>query len=174
VARTRHAAVEGTLSIMVGGATTDVERIRPILDCMATDVTHCGDVGAGQVVKLMNNMVLVQNVVAIAEALAIGRRAGVDGALLFDALSKGSADSFALRNHGMKAMLPSDFPASAFPTTYARKDVEYALALAESVGLAARGAHLSHALLEETIAAGFTREYFPVLSRVVDQGPEHD
>ena len=170
VTRTRHAAVEGTLSIMVGGATADVERIRPLLDCMATDVTHCGDVGAGQVVKLMNNMVLVQNVVALAEALAVGTRAGVDGALLLDTLSKGSADSFALRNHGMKAMLPDDFPESAFPTTYARKDVEYALELADSLGVTTRGGDLALTLLDETIAAGFAREYFPVLRRVVDGG----
>jgi 3-hydroxyisobutyrate dehydrogenase len=169
VARTRHAAVQGSLSIMVGGAAEDVERIRPVLDCMATDVTHCGDVGAGQVVKLMNNMVLASNVVALAEALAIGRRAGVDGAVLFDALSKGSADSFALRNHGAKAMLPGDFPDSAFPTIYAKKDLEYALELASSVGLEARGAHLARDLLEETIAAGFGRQYFPVLSQVVDR-----
>jgi hypothetical protein len=174
VTRTRHAAVEGTLSIMVGGATADVERIRPLLDCMATDVTHCGDVGAGQVVKLMNNMVLVQNVVALAEALAVGTRAGVDGALLLDTLSKGSADSFALRNHGVKAMLPDDFPESAFPTTYARKDVEYALELADSLDVTTRGADLALTLLDETIAAGFAREYFPVLRRVVDGGGQRD
>ena len=65
---------------------------------------------AGQVVKLMNNMVLFQNVHALAEALAIGRRAGVDGAVLFDCLTKGSGDSFALRDHGMKAMLPRRLP----------------------------------------------------------------
>jgi hypothetical protein len=167
VARTRQAAIEGTLSIMVGGALEDVARVRPILDCMATDVTHCGDVGTGQIVKLMNNMMLVQHVVAIAEALAIGTRAGVDGAVLLDTLSKGSADSFALRNHGMKAMLPGEFPEAAFPTTYARKDVEYALQLADDVGVTARGAQLARALLDEAIAAGFTRQYFPVLSRIV-------
>jgi 3-hydroxyisobutyrate dehydrogenase-like beta-hydroxyacid dehydrogenase len=169
VARTRHAAVEGTLSIMVGGTSDDVERIRPILECMASDITHCGDVGTGQVVKLMNNMVLIQNVVALAEALAIGTRAGVDGTLLFDTLSKGSADSFALRNHGMTAMLPDRFPDDAFPTTYAKKDMEYALEVAESVGLSARGAQLARDLLDETITAGYERDYFPVLSRVVNQ-----
>jgi 3-hydroxyisobutyrate dehydrogenase-like beta-hydroxyacid dehydrogenase len=157
---------------MVGGAAEDVERIRPVLECMASHVTHCGDVGAGQVVKLVNNMVLLQNIVALAEALAVGTRAGVDGALLFDALSKGSADSFALRNHGMDAMLPGVFPKDAFSTVYARKDIEYALELAESVGISARGGQLARALLEEAIAAGFTDEYFPVLSRIVDRGGE--
>jgi 3-hydroxyisobutyrate dehydrogenase-like beta-hydroxyacid dehydrogenase len=172
VARTRHAAIEGTLSIMVGGASDDVERVRPILECMASDITHCGDVGTGQVMKLMNNMVLVQNVVALAEALAIGTRAGIDGALLLDTLSKGSADSFALRNHGMKAMLPDEFPDDAFPTVYARKDLEYALELAADVHVAARGAELARTLLDETIAAGYEREYFPVLRRVVERSVE--
>jgi 3-hydroxyisobutyrate dehydrogenase len=146
--------------------------VRPILECMASDITHCGDVGTGQVMKLMNNMVLVQNVVALAEALAIGTRAGIDGALLLDTLSKGSADSFALRNHGMKAMLPDEFPDDAFPTVYARKDLEYALELAADVHVAARGAELARTLLDETIAAGYEREYFPVLRRVVERSVE--
>ena len=60
--------------------------------------------------KLINNMVLFQNVVALAEALSLARKAGLSATRVFDALSKGSADSFALRNHGMKAMLPDKFP----------------------------------------------------------------
>ena len=104
VARGRAAAQTGTLSTMVGASAGVLARIRPFLECYATDVTHCGDVGAGQVVKLMNNMVLFQNVHALAEALAVGRRAGVEGAVLFDCLAKGSGDSFALHDHGMKSM----------------------------------------------------------------------
>src|SRR5437867_3597999 len=96
-------------------------------------------VGCGQVVKLLNNMVMVETVVAISEALAIGKRAGVDGERLFAALSKGSADSFALRHHGMKAVLPGVFPERAFSTVYARKDLEYALDLAWDVNVAAQG-----------------------------------
>ena len=110
VARGVSAAEDGTLSIMVG-ATNDVfERIKPILETMGTDITLCGGVGTGQVVKLMNNMILVMNVSALAEALAIGTRAGVDGELLFKTLSHGSADSFALRKHGMQYMAKSNFP----------------------------------------------------------------
>ncbi len=81
--------------------------------CFASDVTHCGGVGTGQVVTILNDMVLIENVVALAEAAAIGRRAGIDAATLLGALSKGSADSFALRNHGMKAIVPGDFPERA-------------------------------------------------------------
>lgn len=168
VARTRAAAEAGTLSVMVGADAALFARLQPYLGCFASDVTLCGGTGAGQVVKQMNNMVLFQTVVALAEALAVGRRAGVDGRVLFDTLSKGSADSFALRNHGMKAMLPDDFPARAFPARYALKDLSYALGLADDMGLELRGADVARQLLEETIANGDGDRYFPALARVID------
>ncbi len=110
VARTRQAAIDGTLSIMVGATTDTFARIEPLLRHMASEVTHCGEAGAGQTVKILNNMIIFQTGVALAEALTIARAHGVDGKILFETLTKGSADSFALRNHGMKAMLPGVFP----------------------------------------------------------------
>ncbi len=106
-------------------------------------------------------MVLFETVNALAEAVAVARHNGVDPGLLLDTLSKGSADSFALRNHGMKAMLPGDFPERAFSVSYAAKDLAYALALAADTGVAARGAQLVRALFEE---AGVADRYFPVIS----------
>src|SRR2546428_5139914 len=76
VARTAQAAKDGTLSIMVGGDPAVFERLRPYLACMGTEITHCGPVGAGQAVKLMNNIVVAQTVVALAEALAVARASG--------------------------------------------------------------------------------------------------
>ena len=140
VARTRAAAEAGTLAVMVGADEEGYSSVRPLIATFASDITHCGPVGCGQVVKIMNNMVLFEIVVAISEAKAIAERAGVDPALLFDALSKGSADSFALRNHGMKAVLPGDFPERAFSVHYARKDLSYALELAADAGVNAEGA----------------------------------
>ncbi|MCP5372285.1 MAG: NAD(P)-dependent oxidoreductase [Hyphomicrobiales bacterium] len=173
VARTRQAAIDGTLSIMVGGDDTTFARLRPLLAAAATDITHCGGVGTGQVVKLVNNMILFQVVVAVAEGLTIGERAGVDRQLLAETLAKGSGDSFALRNHGMKAMVPRTFPVGAFATDYAIKDVTYALELAAQCGVQAYGAALAKAILERTSAAGFGREYFPVLQRIVEgDGPD--
>jgi 3-hydroxyisobutyrate dehydrogenase len=107
---------------------------------------------------------------ALAEALALGRRAGVDPVLLFEALSKGSADSFALRNHGMKAMLPGAYPARAFSVEYAAKDNGYALELGRETGVRLRGAELLAGLLEEARAAGFGGDYWPVIAKVVDRG----
>jgi len=169
VARTREAAVAGTLSIMVGAGEETFRRIRPLLDAMARDVTHCGGPGAGQLVKLMNNMVLAQTVVALAEALATARRAGVDPKLVFEALAKGSADSFALRNHGMKALLPGVFPERAFSTEYMLKDVRYALDTAREAGLELRGARNALVVLEETVAAGYGEAYWPALYKVVSK-----
>jgi len=168
VARTREAAQKGTLSIMVGASPEFFARIRPYLDCMGTEVTHCGPVGCGQVVKLLNNMMLFEIGSALAEAIAIGRRSGVDEQLLLDTLSKGSSDSFALRNHGMKAMLPRRFPEDAFGTDYARKDLAYALELAREAGVDAEGAEVARRRLDAASARGFGRYYWPVILRVVD------
>lgn len=169
VARTRQAAEDGTLSVMVGGAVDVFQRIKPLLAHTATEITHCGPVGCGQVVKILNNMVLFETVVALSEALSLGKAAGVDPDLLFDTLSKGSADSFALRNHGKKAMLKDNFPKGAFPTDYALKDVSYALDLAQFTGIRAHGAELAQARMNKAKAAGFGDEYFPVLLRVTDK-----
>jgi 3-hydroxyisobutyrate dehydrogenase-like beta-hydroxyacid dehydrogenase len=152
---------------MVGAPAATFERIRPLLACMGSDVSHCGGPGAGQLAKLMNNMVLAQNVVALAEALAVARAGGVDAAVLFEVLAKGSADSFALRNHGLKALLPGEFPERAFSAEYMLKDVGYALELAAECGLSLSGAENARALLEKTIAAGFGAEYFPALAKLV-------
>lgn len=170
IARTREAAMKGTLSVMVGAHKGVFDRIEPLIRCFASDVTHCGGVGAGQVVKILNNMVLFQTVNALAEALAIGRRSGVDPALLFETFAKGSADSFALRNHGMKAMVPRAFPERAFSTEYALKDTSYALALAQEVGVDARGAAVIENVLQQTIARGLGSAYYPALLEVVE-GP---
>ncbi|MBL8384745.1 MAG: NAD(P)-dependent oxidoreductase [Burkholderiales bacterium] len=169
IARTREAAQQGTLSVMVGADPAVYERLLPLIETFASDVTHCGPAGAGQALKILNNMVLTQTVNALAEALAMGRRLGIAPALLFDTLAKGSADSFALRNHGMKAMLPGTYPEQAFSTEYMQKDIRYALELARDTGVAAPGAQLGADVLQQAIDAGFGAQYWPVIARVVDR-----
>jgi len=168
VARTRQAAIDGTLSIMVGGTRDCFDRIEPLLRHMASEVTYCGEAGSGQAVKILNNMILFQTGVALAEALAIARAHGVDGKVLFDTLTKGSADSFALRNHGMKAMLPGVFPERAFSTKYALKDLSYAIQLAEERGVPALGADVVRELMERAVELGHGEEYWPVLLRAIE------
>ena len=169
IARTRQAALDGTLSVMVGATPELFAAIEPLIRCFATDVTHCGDAGAGQVTKILNNMVLFQTVNALAEAVAVAKRNGVDPALLLDTLSKGSADSFALRNHGLKAIVPGNFPERAFSTEYALKDLSYALELAADAGIKIRGAELVGKILQEAIDAGSGGAYFPVIAKHLDR-----
>jgi hypothetical protein len=171
VARTAQAAREGTLSIMVGAEPALFERLRPLLACMGTEVTRCGPVGAGEAVKLMNNMVVAQTVVALAEALAVARATGaVDPEVLFATLTKGSADSFVLRNHGLRSLLPDRHPTEgAFPTTYIVKDLSYAIALAESAGLALEQASTTRRLMERTAAAGYGDSYYTAVLRTIEK-----
>jgi 3-hydroxyisobutyrate dehydrogenase len=169
IARTRQAAQDGTLNVMVGASSELFAAIEPLIRCFATDVTNCGSVGAGQVTKILNNMVLFETVNALAEAVAVAKRNGVDPALLLDTLSKGSADSFALRNHGMKAIVPGNFPERAFSAEYALKDLSYALELAAEAGIKIRGAELIGKVLQEAIDAGSGAEYFPVIAKHIDR-----
>lgn len=168
VARTRQAAIDGTLSIMVGGSRDCFGRIEPLLRHMASEVTYCGEAGSGQTVKILNNMILFQTGVALAEALTIARANGVDGKVLFETLTKGSADSFALRNHGMKAMLPAIFPERAFSTEYALKDLSYAIQMAEEGGVPALGADVARELMERALELGYGKEYWPVLLKAIE------
>jgi 3-hydroxyisobutyrate dehydrogenase len=169
IARTRQAAQDGTLSVMVGATKELYAAIEPLIRCFATDITHCGDVGAGQVTKILNNMVLFETVNALSEAVAVAKHNGVDPALLLNTLSKGSADSFALRNHGLKAIVPGNFPERAFSTEYALKDLSYALELARDAGIKIRGAELIGEVLQEAIDAGSGGAYFPVISKHIDR-----
>jgi 3-hydroxyisobutyrate dehydrogenase-like beta-hydroxyacid dehydrogenase len=168
VARTKEAAVQGTLFITVGATPSQFQELQPLLSHMGSDVLHCGGTGGGQIVKILNNITVLMTVNALSEVLTIGRKAGMDSKELFDALSRGSADSFVLRNHGMKYMVPDNFPEKVFPVDYALKDASLALALAEQVGVDPHIAKHTHALLGKTKAAGFSQNYHPVMIKLVD------
>ncbi|HSV81765.1 MAG TPA: NAD(P)-dependent oxidoreductase [Ramlibacter sp.] len=168
VARTKQAAIDGTLFITVGGTEAEFRLLQPLLSHMGSDVLHCGATGCGQIVKILNNIMVFMTVNALSEVLTIGRRAGMDGKELFDALSKGSADSFALRNHGMKSLVPDTFPEKTFPVDYAIKDAALALALAEQGGFQPHIATYAHDMLRQAQAAGFSQNYHPVVVRLID------
>ena len=168
VARTREAASRGELSIMVGATSETFSRIKPILETMGTDVTHCGPVGCGQVVKILNNMLVFQHCGALAEAIAIGRRNGVPADVLLPTIAMGSGDSFVLRNHGMRAMLPDIFPERAFSVRYAMKDLSYALEMADASGLDVAAAELTMRRLKRAVEAGYGDQYHPVVLKVID------
>ena len=168
VARGVPAAENGTLAITVGASEEVLARIEPYLRCMGSGISHCGGVGTGQVMKLMNNMLLFQTVSALAETMAIATRAGVDRSKVFEILSGGSADSYAMRNHGA-CMASGDYPDDRFPATYSLKDLRYALDLAERTGVDARGAKLVEERLVEAIDKGYGHLYSPVIYRLFEQ-----
>jgi 3-hydroxyisobutyrate dehydrogenase-like beta-hydroxyacid dehydrogenase len=170
VARTREAAQKGELSIMVGAPPELFGTVEPVLRYMATDVTHCGPVGSGQFVKLVNNALLDVNVIAIAEAMVLAKKAGVDPAAMIEAVSKGSGDSYALRNHAVKSMLPRDFPEKSFPPEYKVKDLTYLLELASEVGSPVRSMELALDYYKATIEAGYSGRYFTSVIEVVEKG----
>ncbi|MGI9426545.1 MAG: NAD(P)-dependent oxidoreductase [Hyphomicrobiaceae bacterium] len=168
VARGVPAAENGTLAITVGASQEVFERITPFLKCMGEEISHCGGVGNGQVLKLMNNMLIFQTVSALAEAMAIATRAGVDRAQVFEILSKGSADSYCMRKHGTH-MATGEYPDDQFPTTYSLKDLRYALDLAAKVGVDAPVAKVAEQRLLKAIDKGYGHLYSPVVYKLLEE-----
>ncbi len=101
-------AVEGTLSIMVGGSDATVEAVRPVLEVMGRSIVHVGDTGAGQVVKAANQLVVAGNLQLIAEAIAIATAHGIDAGLALDVIGAGLGGSTTLERK-RAAMLAGDF-----------------------------------------------------------------
>ena len=93
-------AANGTLSIMVGGGAEQFERAMPVFEAMGKTITHVGDTGAGQTVKLVNQILVVGNCLAMCEALMLAQAGGVDLKKTFDAVSKGAAGSWMFTNRG--------------------------------------------------------------------------
>ncbi|MGI9523704.1 MAG: NAD(P)-dependent oxidoreductase [Hyphomicrobiaceae bacterium] len=169
VARGVSAAEDGTLAITVGAAKEVFQRIEPYLAFMGSQISHCGGIGNGQIMKLMNNMIIFQTVTALAEAMAIATRAGVDRSEVFEILSKGSADSFVMRKHGQH-MATRHYPDDQFPAIYSLKDIRYALSLAKTVGVDAQSAKLAEQRLLEAIERGYGHLYSPVIYELFENG----
>jgi 3-hydroxyisobutyrate dehydrogenase-like beta-hydroxyacid dehydrogenase len=170
VARLRQAAKDGTLLITVGATPERFTDLQPLLSCMGSDIVHAGALGSGQVIKILNNMVVFQTVNALAEARAIGTAAGVDPKLLFETLTLGSADSFVLRKSALSTLAVDSFPVKTFPTVYAIKDLNLALQLARDEGVPTASADQTMTLLEATRDAGYRDEYYPVMVKLIEGG----
>jgi 3-hydroxyisobutyrate dehydrogenase len=93
-------AERGTLSIMAGGEAADVERARPYMEAYGTSITHVGPIGAGQMVKQVNQVLVVVNALAVSEALLLARAGGLDLDATIEAVKGGGAGSWMLANRG--------------------------------------------------------------------------
>ncbi|WP_244146753.1 NAD(P)-dependent oxidoreductase [Paraburkholderia sp. BCC1876] len=122
----------GTLAIMAGGAEADVEAVKPLLSAYAARVTHMGDVGAGQTTKLCNQTIVTATLAAIAEAVSLAQRSGIDAAKLTEGLAGGWADSVLLQIFVPRMTQGGLAPIGAFRTF--QKDIDTVAATAYETG----------------------------------------
>lgn len=126
-------AEAGNLAIMAGGRSEDVERVRPVLAHLGQRMTHMGDVGAGQVTKACNQMIVACNALVIAEVVALAERSGVDAALIAPALAGGFADSKPLQILAPQ-MAMSEFEPVKWHIRTLLKDLDTAVQLSREEG----------------------------------------
>lgn len=125
-------AVDGTLSFMVGGKKTVFDRCRPVLEKMGSSVTYCGEIGAGNTVKLANQIIVACNIQALSEALTLAQKSGVDPQTVLAAIRGGLAGSTVLEAKGPMITAGNDRP--GFKVDLHIKDLRNALDCAHSVG----------------------------------------
>ena len=145
-------AMEGTLSIMVGGKQEIFERMLPVLQKMGKNVNHVGDHGAGQVAKAANQIIVALTIEAVAEALIFAKKSGVDPKRVRDALMGGFAQSRVLDLHGQR-MLDRNFEPGGRVRLH-KKDTEIAMSMAKELGMYLPGTSLVSQLWNTVAAHG--------------------
>lgn len=139
-------ARKGTLAVMVGGDADAYAACLPLLEVIGGRVFHVGDVGAGNVVKLLNNMLFFVGLLGTVEALVVGTKAGVDPNVLREVVGASSGASFAW-DHASRAILRDRLVPPTFTVALAAKDISLATALAEEVAVTAPMARLAQELI---------------------------
>jgi 2-hydroxy-3-oxopropionate reductase len=145
-------AIEGTLSIMVGGEKEDFERARPLFEAMGKTIVHVGAAGAGQTVKACNQIVVALVIEAVSEALVLGSKAGVKPEKVMEVLSGGLAANKVMEVKGEK-FLSHDFAAGG-KVEYHRKDLGIVLAAGREYGVALPVTALVDQLFGTLVAQG--------------------
>jgi 3-hydroxyisobutyrate dehydrogenase len=130
-------AANGTLSIMIGGDAVQVERARPVLEAMGKTITHVGPCGAGQTVKLVNQILVVITMWGVGEALLFAQAGGLDLQKTLDAVSQGAAGSWMLSNRGPQVIARDWRP--GFTIDLQQKDLRLVLEAADQMGAPAIG-----------------------------------
>lgn len=126
-------AEQGTLTIMVGGDAPALEKARPVLEPMSGKIFHVGDVGCGNVAKLVNNMIGLACNSICAEGMVLGARAGIDAQVLYDLMTISTADNWSLRQYP-NTVFKGNF-APGFKISLAHKDINLALGLGKEYGV---------------------------------------
>jgi 3-hydroxyisobutyrate dehydrogenase-like beta-hydroxyacid dehydrogenase len=162
-------AVSGTLGVYAGGDPAVFERCKPLLSTMGTDIAYCGGLGTGNTVKLINNMVVGITTCVLSEAMVLGVKAGVSPDVLFDSLSKGSANSFVLQNHVRNHVLTGDFSEGMFSVDYEMKDLGLALVTADNLQVPQHFAALAYQTYQQARALGLAKRYYPAVVEVSER-----
>lgn len=149
-------AIAGTLSIMAGGEASALETARPVLEAMGKRIVHCGPLGAGQTVKLCNQIAVTLTNLAVCEAMIFATKNGVDPAKMLEALSAGAAGSWQMTNLGPR-MLKRDF-APGFKVRLQRKDLRLAIENATQQAASLPGLGLVSQLFAAVESAGLGEE----------------
>ena len=161
-------AIEGTLTIMVGGKNEALERVRPVLEAMGKRITYFGESGSGQAAKLCNQIMTGINVLAVSEAFVFGQKAGLDLTTLHKALTGGAANSWVLEILGKK-IIDEDFK-PAFMVKLQQKDLRLVLDAARENHTPLPGASLANQLFASLEAEGHgedgTQAMFKVIQRL--------
>ena len=153
VGKTADAAVAGNLTLMVGGPAEVIARVRPILDAMGTDFFHCGELGTGQTMKLLNNLLAQAIGSATTEALVSGVKAGLTLELMMSVLRTTMAWNQHLAIGMPKKPLVGNFT-PGFMVKLAHKDARLALKMVDALGVKAPVGHATFAALDEGLKSG--------------------
>jgi len=163
----QRGAVEATLSIMVGGPRAVFDRALPVFQALGKNIVHIGDQpGAGQVAKACNQIVVALTIMAVAEALTLARKAGVDAAKVREALLGGFAQSRILDAHGQR-ILDRNF-APGFRIRLHEKDLGIALAAGRAYGVPLLATSVVHEAMDSLIAQGHQELDHSALARFVE------
>jgi len=160
-------AIEGKLSIMMGGPKAAVEEVRPIMEVMGRTVTYCGPLGAGQMTKLANQIMVIHTIMSIAEGLAFAEKAGLDLETTLKVTSAGAAGSHSLKALGPKIIAGDLKP--AFMVDLQQKDLRLVLEYAEQLRQPLPGVALAKQLLAVLQARGRGKDGTHALIDVIRQ-----
>ncbi len=167
-------AREGTLTIMVGGNREIFERIKPIFEAMGKVIIYAGDVGSGQLLKLINQVVVGLNTLAMVEALALAKRTGADVNKVQQVLMSGMGNSEVIRQL-MPRILSGDFK-PGFKASHLRKDLKYVIDLATRLNIPMPGVSILLQLYNALVALGLGEEGTQALIKLYDTltQPKHN
>jgi 3-hydroxyisobutyrate dehydrogenase len=149
-------AKNGTLSIMIGGDSADIERARPFLEVVGTTITHVGPQGAGQLVKAVNQVLVVVNQLAVSEALLLAQAGGLDLSAALSAVEGGAAGSWMLSHRGPQ-MIERDWR-PGFTIDLQQKDLRLVLDAADDLGVPLPGTALVFQMYRALQARGLGDE----------------